>query len=52
MLIRLLLKKSSEKFSESMKSCSIYDVIENKGQKIYIRGDGTNIMIRNSDFKA
>jgi hypothetical protein len=45
-------KKSSEKFSESMKSCSIYDVIENKEQKIYFCGDGTNIMIRNSDFKV
>jgi hypothetical protein len=45
-------KKSSEKFSESMKSCSIYDVIENKEQKIYFCDDGTNIMIRNSDFKV
>lgn len=28
-------KEYSEKFSESMKSCLIYDTIEDKGQKIY-----------------
>jgi hypothetical protein len=44
-------KEHFEKFSETMKSCLIYDIIENKGQKIYFCGDGTNSMIRNSDSK-
>jgi hypothetical protein len=45
-------KEYSEKFSETMNSCVIYNVIENKGQKIYFCSDGTNSMIRNSDSKA
>lgn len=34
-----------------MNSCLIYDVIEDKGQKIYFCKDGINNMIRNSDSK-
>ncbi len=34
-----------------MNSCIIYDVIEDKGQKIFC-GDGTNSIIRNSDSKS
>jgi len=45
-------KEYSEKFSESMNSCLIYDIIDNKGQKIYFCSDGTNSMIRNSDSKS
>ena len=44
-------KEYSEKFSESMNSCLIYDIIDNKGQKIYFCSDETNSMIRNSDSK-
>jgi hypothetical protein len=44
-------KEYFEKFSESMNSCLIYDVIEDKGQKIYFCKDGINNMIRNSDSK-
>ena len=35
-----------------MNSCIIYDVIDDKGQKIYFCGDGTNSIIRNSDSKT
>jgi hypothetical protein len=45
-------KEYLEKFSESMKSCSIYNVIEDKGRKIYFCSDETNSMIRNSDSKV
>ena len=45
-------KESSEKFTESMNSCIVYDVIENKGEKIFFCGDRTNNIIRNSDSKA
>ena len=47
-----LIKKESEKFSESMNSCIIYDVSENRGQKIYFCADRTNNMIRKSDSKT
>lgn len=47
-----LKKEYSEKFSEIMNSCVIYDVIENKEQKIYFCSDGTNSIIRNSDSKT
>lgn len=46
------IKQESEKFSESMKSCIIYDVIEDKGQKIYFCSNGTNSIIRISDSKT
>ena len=42
----------SEKFSESMNSCIIYDAIDDKGQKIFFCNNGTNSMIRNSDSKS
>jgi hypothetical protein len=45
-------KEYSEKFSETMKSCLIYDIIEDKGREIYFCSDGTNSMIRNSDSKS
>jgi hypothetical protein len=45
-------KEYSEKFSETMKSCLIYDIIEDKGREIYFCSDGTNSMIRNSDSKT
>ena len=47
-----LQKEYSEKFTESMNSCIVYDIIENKEQKIYFCKDGINSMIRNSDSKA
>ena len=45
-------KEYSEKFRETMKLCSIYDIIEDKGRKIYFCSDETNSMIRNSDSKT
>ena len=45
-------KEYSEKFSETMKSCLIYDIIEDKGREIYFCSNGTNSMIRNSDSKT
>ena len=47
-----LQKEYSEKFTESMNSCIVYDIIESKGEKIYFCGDRTNNIIRNSDSKA
>lgn len=44
-------KEYLEKFSESMNTCIIYDIIKDKGREIYFCNHGTNSMIRNSDFK-
>lgn len=45
-------KVYSEKFSESMNACIIYDIIKNKGYEIYFCNDRTNIMNRISDSKT
>ena len=45
-------KEYFEKFSESMNSCLIYNIIEDKAQKIYFCNDGINNMVRNSDSKS
>ncbi len=45
-------KEHTEKFSESMNACIIYDIIEDKGREIYFCEDGTNSMSRNSDSKS
>jgi len=45
-------KEYSEKFSERMKSCIIYDIINDKGREIYFCNDTTNIMNRISDSKG
>jgi hypothetical protein len=45
-------KEHTEKFTESMNSCIIYDIIKDKGREIYFCKDGTNSMSRNSDFKS
>lgn len=47
-----LKKDYSEKFSEIMSSCVVYDIIENKEQKIYLCSDKTNSIMRNSDSKT
>jgi hypothetical protein len=44
--------KESEKFRETMKSCLISNIIEDKGRHIYFCGDETNTMKRNSDSKT
>jgi hypothetical protein len=45
-------KEYLEKFRETMNSCSIYDIIEDKGRKIYFCSDETNTMSRISDSKS
>ena len=45
-------KEHTEKFSESMNACIIYDIIKDKGREIYFCKDGTNSMSRNSDSKS
>ena len=45
-------KEYFEKFSESMSACIIYDIIKDKGRKIYFCNNGTNNMSRSSDFKS
>jgi hypothetical protein len=47
-----LKKVYSEKFSEIMNSCVIYDVIESNEQKIYFCTDGKNNITRKSDSKT
>ncbi len=41
-----------EKFSESMKSCLIYDLIKDSGREIYFCSSGIDIINRNSDSKS
>ena len=41
-----------EKFSESMKSCLVYDVIKDKGREIYFCSSGIDIINRISDSKS
>ena len=45
-------KEHTEKFSESMNACIIYDIIKDKGREIYFCKDGPNSMSRNSDSKS
>ena len=45
-------KEHTEKFSESMNACIIYEIIEDKGREIYFCEDGTNNMSRTSDSKS
>jgi hypothetical protein len=45
-------KEYSEKFSESMNACIIYDIIKKKGHDIYFCNDRTNTMNRISDSKT
>jgi len=45
-------KERTEKFSESMNACIIYDIIEDKGRKIFFCENGTNSMSRYSDSKS
>jgi len=44
-------KINSEKYSESMNRCIVYDIIENNGQKIYFCNNGIDLIKRNSDSK-
>jgi hypothetical protein len=41
-----------ETFSESMKSCLVYDVIKDRGREIYFCSSGIDIINRNSDSKS
>ena len=45
-------KINSEKFSESMNKCIVYEIIENNGQKIYFCNNGIDLIKRNSDSKT
>jgi hypothetical protein len=45
-------KEHTEKFSESMNSCIIYEIIEDKRREIYFCENGTNSVSRNSDSKS
>ena len=45
-------KGSSEKFSESMNACIIYDIIKDKGHEIYFCNDRANTISRISDSKT
>ena len=45
-------KEYSEKFSESMNACIIYDIIKDKENEIYFYNDRTNTMNRISDSKT
>ena len=45
-------KERTEKFSESMNACIIYDIIEDKGREVFFCENGTNSMSRNSDSKS
>lgn len=44
-------KINIEKFSESMTGCKVYDIIEDKTQKIYFCDNGMDFIKRNSDSK-